>query len=233
MTSLNIHNSLTYASPMSITDGNIQFVSYKPSGAQSFSPGETINVILSSNTDFLVLDRSYVKFTLTTSAVGTLNPFGASACFNSVQDQVSGLSIPVSRNWNMQRSVQLSTDCSERKTVTASCEQFTGTGTGVATSVSGSFTICMPLPTSVVTDKLWPLALYNAGHIITYGLSNAATVVSAGTYTISNFEVVAALITPEPSYLEELSKGVAGGASLKIPVQLYKSITSTLSSSNN
>ena len=174
-----------------------------------------------------------MKFTLTTSAIGTLNPLGGVAVFNSVQDQVSGLQLPVSRNFHIQKGVQLTTDCSERKTVTASCEQFTGTGTGVATTAAGSFTICMPLVTSLDTSKIIPLALFNAGHQLFYTLNPAATVVSAGTYTVSNLEIVAALVTPNQQYLEEISRGLQSGGSLKIPLQLYKSVTSTLAASNS
>ena len=42
--SLNISNSLTYSSPESVLDGTIQYVSYKPQGANTYSPSDTINV---------------------------------------------------------------------------------------------------------------------------------------------------------------------------------------------
>lgn len=232
-TNLNVHNSLTYSVPTPIIDGPIEYVSYKPSGSQTFRAGETISIKLSSNTQFLNLERSYCKFNLACSTTGSLNPLGASSVFKSVQDQVSGLSIPESRNWYIQNGIKLCTDTSERKATTAACESFTGTGTGTSVTSATNMTVCMPVPTSISTNQLIPLAFFNAGHLLTYSLSTDATVVSAGYYTITNFEIVAALQTPHSDLMGEYARGLASGNSLKIAVQLYKSITSTLSASNN
>ena len=69
--SLNISDSLTYTQPEGLLDGKINYIKFVPQGANSYGPSETIEVKLSSNTDFMVLDRSYIKFTLSTSATGT------------------------------------------------------------------------------------------------------------------------------------------------------------------
>ena len=57
--SLNISNSLTYSSPESILDGKLNYVSFKPSGTNTYTESETITIKLSSNTDFMVPERSY------------------------------------------------------------------------------------------------------------------------------------------------------------------------------
>ena len=66
----------------------INYIKFVPQGANSYGPSETIEVKLSSNTDFMVLDRSYIKFTLSTSATGILSVNGGSACINSISDNV-------------------------------------------------------------------------------------------------------------------------------------------------
>ena len=66
-----------------------------------------------------------------------------------------------------------------------------------------------------------------------YILNPAAFVVTAGTFTVSSVEIVAAMITPDQSYLQEISNGLANGGTLKLPLQLYKSITSTLAPTPN
>ena len=233
MSNLNINSSLTYALPPVVEDGTIQFVSYRPQGGSAFNPGETITVKISSNTQMVSLERSYMKFRLTTSAIGTLNPQGLSSIFNSVQDTVSGLSLPVARNFHIQNQIKLITDASERKTITGVCEQYREGITGSATTAGGSFTVCLPIPTSFETDKLLPLPVMNAGWQAVYALNNANVVVSAGTYTVSDFEVVCCMIQPSAEYLQEVSKGLQGGGALKIPVSLYRSITSTLSANSS
>lgn len=233
MSNLNINSSLTYALPDITEDGSLQYVSYKPQGGSSFNQGESITVKVSSNTQMVNLKRSYVKFRLTTSAIGTLNPQGLSSVFNSVQDTISGLSLPVARNFHIQKQVSLITDESERKTITAVCEQYRDGITGQSTTAGGVFTVCLPIPTSFETDKLLPLPIMNAGWQAVYSLNNANVVVSAGTYTITDFELCCAMIQPSPDYLQEVSKGLQSGGALKIPVMLYRSITSNLSTSSS
>lgn len=41
------------------------------------------------------------------------------------------------------------------------------------------------------------------------------------------------MITPTKAYLSEVARGISGGAALKLPVQLFKSITTSLSSSTS
>jgi len=232
MTDLNINDSLTYSTPSRLEDGDVNFVSYKASGAQTFGPSETFTIKLSSNNEFLALDRSYLKFKLNTTAISTLHPNGASACISSVLDMVSGVQLPVYSGWDIVRGVKLNSDSSERKSITSVCEQYTGGATGSVTSVNGSFDICLPVPTSIEsTEKLVPLAFLNAGHSISYTLNPANKVVVAGSYSITDVEIVACLITPPNSYLEEISKGLAGGGALKMPLQLYKSFTTNCSAS--
>lgn len=231
MSNLNIHESLTYSQPQISVTGPLNYVSYKPSGAQVFAPGDSFTIKLSSNTDFVDLQRSYMKYTVTPSSTsGNLSPMGGSSIFNSVSDQLGGLQFGVSRNYAIQRSLQLSTDTLERQSVTGTTEFFTGT-TGIACT-AGNFNIVSPPVTSIITDKMIPLAFLNAGHLITYTLNPAVNVVSVGSYTVSNVEFVAACVTPTAQYLEEISRGLASGNALKIPVSLYKSITSSLTSTS-
>jgi hypothetical protein len=76
------------------------------------------------------------------------------------------------------------------------------------------------------------LCLYNAGLTYSYQLAPAADVVSAGTYTIKDVEIVACLVTPIQSYLQEVAKGIESGSTLKVPVQFTKCYTAPLSGSS-
>lgn len=231
-TDLNVHQSLTFSRPTPEISGPIEFVSFKPNGTNSFNTDSTISVKLSSTTQFLCLERSYVKFKIATSASSTLNPLGASSIFKSVQDTLSGLSIPEARNWYIQNGIKLTTDTSERKTVTAACEAYrNASDLGYATTAGQAFTVCMPVPTTLVTSQLIPLAFFNAGYQLNYALSPNNVVVVSGSYTITDFEIVAALVTPHSELMKKYSAGLNSGNSLKVATQLYKSITVSLASS--
>lgn len=87
---LNVNTSLTYSQPESLQDGSINFVRFIPP-ASSYNAGDSISVKISSSNQFMCLQRSYMKFTITPSATGTLNPLGAVSVFNQVSDQLGGL----------------------------------------------------------------------------------------------------------------------------------------------
>ena len=233
--SLNIHSSLTYSYPEAVQAGDINFVSYKPS-TNSFASNSTLSVKMTSNTEFLIPERSYIKFNLTPSAVSTLNPQGASACFSQIQDIIGGLSVPLQRNWNVERNVILQSDTSERKQITVACEQFTNSSsaTGTVTAVDTAIPIVMPFISSVdFAGKVFPLAVISSGWQIDYTLAPDATVVVAGSYTISDFEIVACMIKPPSNYMREINEGLASGSSLKMPVSLTKTITTGLTNNNS
>ena len=224
--SLNISNSLTYTQPEGLLDGDIQFVSYKPQGANTYGPSETINVKLSSNTDFMVLDRSYIKFTLTPSATGTLNVNGGSSVINQITDNIGGCVLPVKRNVHISNGIKLQSSTSERKSIDTYCQKAVFTsGTGYALTAATAETICIPFMSSFETDKIIPLAVLNSWEQ-SFTLNPASTVVSTGVYTVSNFEIVACLLTPSQMYLNELGNGLNSGSTLKIGVKVTNSITS-------
>ena len=229
--SLNISNSLTYSKPESILDGKLNYVSFKPQGAVSFGPSESINIKLSSNTDFMVLDRSYIKFNLVCSVTGgNLNVNGGSACINSVVDSVGGCVLPISRNVHIKQGIKLQTGTSERRAIDTLCSSAkfdSDTGLAQPTPANTGLTMCIPFISSFETEKVVPLAVLN-GWDLTYTLNPANVVTSTGTYTVSNFEIVAALLTPQAQYLNQVATGLNSGSTLKIPIQLTNSVTSGL-----
>lgn len=218
-----LNSALSYSQPEEIVTGTYNFVSYKTQKT-SYGASENFSIKLSSNSQFLDLGRSYMKFDLSTSTTGNLAPQGASAVFASLQDTVSGASAPICQNYNVMRNVQLQSSTLERKEIQKKCEQWTTSTSGNAVTSAFSKTICMPVPTSIVTDKFIPLALFNAGWSIDYATAVDSAVVSSGTYQISNVEVVGCLVTPSADYLQRVSSGLANGEILKLPLKLYKSI---------
>jgi hypothetical protein len=229
-----INDSLTYALPERVLDGDINFVSFKPTSIGAYTPGQSIEFRLRSNNEFVCLDRSYIKFTITETGTVTtgsaLVSAGSSAIFSMVQDTVSGLALPIAKNWNVSNAMRLATDTSSRQTITTRCEYY---GASAAT-FGTSRTSCMPIPTTLATtSKIIPLAIFAGGHTINYTLAPYLTVYNSAnagnSYAITNMEIVCAMIKPEDRYLSELSSALQRGGSLKIPLELTKNLTSPLS----
>ena len=59
---LSIHPDLTYQFPEQVVDGAINLVSFKPTSIGSYTPAQTIEFKLRSNNEFVILDRSYMRF---------------------------------------------------------------------------------------------------------------------------------------------------------------------------
>lgn len=114
----NLHPSLSYAEKDQIVDGDINFVSFKPY-KQSYSAGETVDIKLQSTNEFVILDRSYVKFKITPNgdAASTMNSLGGYAPFKDVVDTVSGYQLPILNDWNLFKSFDLNTDSLAKKTI--------------------------------------------------------------------------------------------------------------------
>ncbi|KAJ3316935.1 hypothetical protein HDV06_002538 [Boothiomyces sp. JEL0866] len=236
MRQLNIHPSMTYRAPDVLESGTIQYVSFKSLTGGPFNPNDSVTIRLSSNSELFVPERSYLKFSLNPSVNSSnpLNPAGASSVIQTVTEFHGGLQLPVFKNYNTANSVKLFTATTERQGTQKFCELFSGDTTGSSLTQS-SYTVCMSVPSGVelTNNSYLPLCALNSGIQYIYTLAPAATVVSSGTYTISNVELVACLVTPPSSYLSQLSDGLSKGSALKIPCTMYKTINMTLTSATN
>ena len=239
---LEIHDSLLYNAPDPVLMGDVNFVEFK-ADSQSYEPGSTMNFQLRSNNEFVIMDRSYLKFTFTESGAsdaGYLSTMGASAFIRQVSDTVSGLQLPICENWNLVDSINLSTDTAERKSITSRC-QFTGTSAGLGQTVAKDVarTAIMPIPTTIgSSQRVWPLAVLTGGHNISYTLESylkayKSAAASTNKYTITNASIVCCMLKPSDSYLQELSSTLGKGNALKIPLQLTKTYNNQLTEATN
>jgi hypothetical protein len=229
-----INDSLTYAAPDRVIDGDISWVSFKPTSIGTYLPGQSIDFKLRSNNEFVVLDRSYIKFTYAESGSVTtgsaLCTAGASAFFSQVTDTVSGLQLPLCKNWNVQNAMKLATDTTSRQTITTRCEYY---GAAAASPTTTARTVCMPIPTTLASStKIIPLAVLQGGWSLNYQLAPYLTAYNSAnasnSYGITNMEIVCCMIKPTDAYLGELSSALSRGGSLKLPLELTKNITQSL-----
>jgi hypothetical protein len=57
-----INDSLAYAQTDRDIDGDISWVSFKPTSIETYVPGQSIEYKLRSNSEFLILDCCYIKW---------------------------------------------------------------------------------------------------------------------------------------------------------------------------
>lgn len=239
---LSLNSDITYQSPEKVQDGEINFVSFKPQSIGVYAPNSTVDFRIRSTNEFVILERSYMKFSLVETgavaaiAAGTsLTSMGGSAIISQVQDTVSGLQLPLLKNYNLQQSLKLNTDSSERKAITAITEQYQVPG-NTATLRYTKKMFCIPVPTSLDSaNKIIPLAVLNGGWNISLLLENHNRVFTNGavgnSYEVADLEIVCCMLKPDEKYLQELASAMSRQGSLKIPLQLTKNITSTLANS--
>lgn len=236
---LELDESLTYSTPPDVVMGDINYVSFK-SDSPSYTPGQTVNFNIRSNNEFMILDRSYLKFSYaeTTGTTGcTLSSMGAGSFISQISDTLSGLQLPVQQNANVIKAISLSNDTASRKSITTRCEfsgTYTAPGTAIATQTLGTYrTAIMPVPTTLAsTTNVIPVCFLNGGWNISYLLEQYLTAYigySGNSYTIQNMEIVGAMLKAPDSYLGEVQKTLSAGNSLKIPLQLTKTYNNLLS----
>ena len=133
--------------------------------------------------------------------------------------------LPLNCNWDVKQKIKLASDTNERKSIISAAEFYSDT-IGVSSTAGQQFNVVMPIPTSLdSTSKYLPLDFINAGISMSYQLNPANRVLSAGSYSISNFSVVCALITPSNEFLSKIARGLQNNSSMKIPLTLSKSFS--------
>ena len=229
MSDLNISESLTFSQPIKQQDGVLNWVSFKSSsglGAE-YGPGDNASFKISSSTQYWIPQRSYIKYTLTPTATGQLNPSGGTSVFSSIQTSLGGLMLPLSRNFAIQNSIKNNSSTNEKKNILTKFQAFTDNGTGLATTAATPIPIVteMLMPFKITSNQYVPLSFLTGGVQMYFNMSAETQVVTAGTYKISNFEIICCLLTPTPMYMNEVSEALAAGQTMKMQIELFKSFS--------
>lgn len=228
---LEVNPAALYNSPQQLDIENFNFVEFKAIAGESFGPSSTITVRANSTNELIDWDRSFIKGTFTATGSGSvLSDLGIGAAFKNVQETISGVSLPILTDWNLTHSLENRLSTAERKDwlkVTELCS----TGLTIGSTAT---TFSLAVPSQLATsDRYFPLAVVSGGVEFTWTLESAANVFKvAGTgYSITNFGLVLCMVSPSASYLNELSRGVSSGHSLKIPLELRRVVHQPLTTS--
>ena len=239
---LNVNPDLIYADPKTLVDGYTNLQSFKPYQS-TFNAGDTMEIKIVSNSEFIYPKRSFLKFKITPAVQDTLSVLGASSVIDSIQDVVGGVSAYPVHSFNLLKACDIETDTVEKKTLhhvsSGYLPEEYSLGDKDANATSGScmfsaskvvnaavvvpttgLVFCVPLPTQLQTAQPLPLPFIQGGvsHNITF--APMATVFPAGTatsYTVSEVELIATMLQPRDELLIKYQELLSQGGSLVIP----------------
>jgi len=232
--------SLSFSQPSEQMLGEKKFVSFSPSGQQSYSPGDTIKIQVSSSNQFMDPSRSYFRFRVRGTGTSNANhaiPFsGWSYLINRISTHVSGLQVEDISNYNTYVSSIYRAMPSEYQNVLTKLEDF-GVQTGTvplanADGLTNGKIICHAPRIAILESakKMIPLPFIKGNVEFNFYLEqfqNFMQTNASGQLTgliIDQIAFVACMITPSPSYLEAFQSSLDGGSVVKLPLSCVKTI---------
>jgi hypothetical protein len=234
-------SNLQYSQPAERLSGEKQFVSFAPTGATSYSMGDSIKININSNNQFLDPARSYLRFRVrgagTSSASHKIPVAGWAYAINRVSTHVGGVLIEDISDYNRFISLLYQKLPASHQNMLKKLESY-DTQNAVAVASANGLTngqvICHALRVALLEQpKMLPLCFVRGGielNLYLETLNNFLHVNSdAGItgITIDQVAFVACMVKPADAYLQQFSKSLEGGAQVKIPIELCKSIRNT------
>jgi len=238
--SLIIPNELVYASPQKNIDIESNYQEFSPISGTSFNANDNIRFNISSNTHFLDMQKSYLKYDLyVNSTSASVNSYlGGTAPLYRISEQLGGLQISDVPNYNIMCALQNSVASSTKKNFLQSVEGYSLVQAfGTADSVSSSFgrKVCHSLRTPLAGVKQHlPLPFASLQIDITLDTLNQVIKNASGSaYTLKNVRFCAFLVKPSPEYLQQIQSAFSNGGSMKLPIEQIRSFTSKLTATTD
>ena len=225
MSEFKLPDQLLYSKPTQTIDGNINWVSFTPVSGSTFTDGNSFKVRVSSTNEFLVVQRSYLKYTLkltgvtqaTTASVTT--KLGGASALRRVVTNVGGVQVEDIDNYNTYVSTIYKRLPTSQQNFLKQVEGYQNQDIccSTATLASNGRTVCHALRTSIMEcDQYLPLPFLQGGLEMEFTVETLnniiATSASGATgVSVSNVEFVACMIKPSDGYLKQFQGTLASG----------------------
>lgn len=229
----NLPSALLYSAPEKTISGTTNWVSFKPLNRSSFEPTQTMNIRVSSLTDFLVPERSYLKYTLkvqaaATSASSYITSLGGASVISSVKSTVGGREIENIEEYNTYISNIYKRAPETQKNLLKTLELYGDAS--VLSSANGQangYTICHALRNVVFegNPQYWGLPYIRGGLEIEIKLEDLTKVCASAAptgYTVENVELVCCMLKPSSDYLKQFQSKLASGSKATMPLQVIR-----------
>lgn len=237
---ITVAHDLSYTPPIQEVKGVGKYVSILPTTANGWvQSGSRIQFNIRDSQSFVDIRRSYMRWYVqalagnTAVSTGILSAGGIQTCIQSIDELIGGAPFETNYNWGQLTAVRNSVASSNRQTLLRTTEGTTISAGGVDAAGTAPVAIlgsnfASPLPTNLIIDKLFPLALCQGGWNLTYNL--ASTTAAAGPISgtgVTGFQIQAELmlfmITPESEYMTEVFDHLRSGKELSMANTFIKS----------
>jgi hypothetical protein len=233
---------MLYQAPEIVQDGSINWVQTPPLDRSSFTQDQSFKIRIGSLTDFLLPQRSYLKFDLkftnstggsvATSATSYLTSLGGASVFRSITTTCAGREVERIDNYNAFVSTIYKRLPTTAKNFLLQAELYGHTGASSlnhnADTVANGRTIYHPLRTALFeNDKMICLPFLRGGVELDIQLESIVRVASDATpigYSISNIQFVGCYLRPNASYLQQFNSKLSSGQKAQVPLQVVRNI---------
>lgn len=238
MADFKIPDQLLYSKPEQVLDGSENWVSFGPVSGSEFTAGQSFKVRVSSQNEFLVPQRSYLKYKLQLTGItqattaSVTSKLGGVSALKRVVTTVGGVQIEDIDNYNTSCSIVYKRLPATQKDMLKQLEGYQDQDIccGTSAKATNGRMICHAVRTSLLEcDQFVPLPFIQGGAEMEFTvdtLNNVlATDASGATgVKVSYVEFVACLIKPADQYLRDFQQTLMSGKKGSIPMIKTKSL---------
>jgi hypothetical protein len=234
--------------PMSMMDGQENYVSYQPVSGQTFNSGQSVSIKVNSDTGYLVPKKSWLSFDLklvgasvpSTPSTAIWTKLGGSAVIESCTEYISGVMLPVQTHYSPYlNTLYAHAPDTEQKALKVT-EYYNSDGTFLSsnsTQVANGVSVQHALRTSIgQSEQAIPLAFLSGGYQLDLLLSDYRSCLvdassGATDYQITNVRFIACMLTPSAQIMEATRNSLQNNRQMNFPLSVIKNIRTTVSPS--
>ena len=231
--------NILYNQPYEEITGVVSLTRLIPQSGPTVSAGQNIVFLATNNNSFVDQHRTYINMDLNligTTAANYVQPVGGSCIIQAVNETFGEAFFPQLTDYPLLQACKNASTSLSRKTIISLTEGWnvvsgiTNTSGTAITQAGGPVRFQLPLPCQTVSStSIIPLAFLIGGYrveIITNSFANIfglASGNSTGTsYSLTNVEMILALVKPPDSLLADYTQRISRGEYLYFPMNQTK-----------
>jgi hypothetical protein len=245
-----IPENMTYSPPTQYEDGETSFVAFSALDRSSFTDGQTMKIRVHSLSEFLVPQRSYLRYNLKltgtgganlTAAAGLMTSLGGAAVLSRVKTTVAGTEVENINHYyqhinTLYRVAPVSQQNFLKQVELYNYTDDTSHPLQSATGVVNGAQICHALRVAILENEQYvPLPYISGGLDFEVDFATALEVSKSASvlgYTISDVQFVACLLKPTQEYMRSFEAKLQSGASATMNMQVLRNIRITPSTNS-
>lgn len=241
-----VPDNMLYGSPQSMLDGDLNYVSYKPVSGETFTSGKSFKININSDNEWLVPQKSYLKFNLkltggATTAGNCITTLGAASVLQRVTTSVSGRNIEDTPDYPTYVSSLYKRATTTQQNALKELELYGNQTllTVSANAYSNGYTVCHAIRNALFEcDQNIPVAFLAGGINVEIELSDyrkllANTAGGSTDFSVSSVELICGMLKPSDSYIKQFQASLSAGRQATIPMTIIRAFKTQPSTSSS